>query len=200
MVTSHPPEGAAPCNAPSIEAAFQAVPPELLAQILDGELHVSPHAGRTHTRAASCLGMLLGGPFCLGVSGPGGWAILHAPEIHLGSRPDKIVPDRAGWRRERLSEAAECADSPAHYDLAPDWVCEVLSERTRHGLKDLKMRIYAREGVRHLWHVDAVARTLDVFRLEGGHWVLVDSFAGDARVRAEPFEALELDLTRVWSG
>ncbi len=78
-------------------------------------------------------------------------------------------------------------------------MCEILSERTRLRDKGPKMRIYAREGVRHVWHIDPLARTLDIFRLQEGHWLLVDSFAGEERVRAEPFEAIELKLATVWS-
>ncbi|HEX8434956.1 Uma2 family endonuclease, partial [Archangium sp.] len=87
----------------------------------------------------------------------------------------------------------------AHYDLAPDWACEVLSERTRLRDKGPKMRIYAREGVRHLWHVDPLAHTLDIFRLQGVDWLLVGTFSGEGRIRAEPFEAIELELSLLWS-
>jgi Uma2 family endonuclease len=171
----------------------------MVAEILDGELHLSPRPARPQTSAKSNLGPLLGWPFKFGRGGPGGWVILDEPELHLGSRPDKLVPDLAGWRRERLPNAVGGEDAPAHYDLAPDWACEVLSERTRRIDKGQKMRIYAREGVRHLWHVDPLARTLDIFRLQESHWLLVDSFSGEARVRAEPFEAIELELALVWS-
>ncbi|HEY0092798.1 MAG TPA: Uma2 family endonuclease [Archangium sp.] len=186
-------------NAPSVEAAFQAAPEEMVAEILDGELHLSPRPARPHSKTASILGALLTIPFRLGRGGPGGWVIIDEPEIHFGPRPDKLVPDIAGWRRERLPEAFEGDDAPAHYDLTPDWVCEILSERTRRSDKGPKMRIYAREGVRHLWHVDPLARTLDIFRLQGSDWLLVRSFAGEERVRAEPFEAIELELALLWS-
>jgi Uma2 family endonuclease len=171
----------------------------MVAEILDGELHLSPRPARPHTNAASRLGMLIGSPFMLGKGGPGGWVILDEPELHFGPRPDKLVPDLAGWRRERLPDAVGGDGTPAHYDLAPDWVCEVLSERTRRIDKGPKMRIYAREGVRHLWQVDPLVPTLDVFRLAGSHWLLVGSFTGEGRVRAEPFEAIELELALLWS-
>jgi Uma2 family endonuclease len=109
------------------------------------------------------------------------------------------VPDLAGWRRERLPRAVGGDDAPAHYDLAPDWACEILSERTRRMDKGQKMRTYAREGVRHVWQVDPLARTLDIFRLQERDWLLVGSFVAEARVRAEPFEAIELELALVWS-
>jgi Uma2 family endonuclease len=171
----------------------------MVAEILDGELHLSPRPARPHANVASNLGCILTAPFKFGRGGPGGWVLLYEPELHLGPRPDKLVPDLAGWRRERLPRAVGGDQAPAHYDLAPDWVCEILSERTRSRDKGQKMRIYAREGVRHLWQVDPLARTLDIFRLTGGQWLLVDGFAGEARVHAEPFESLELELALVWS-
>ncbi len=195
---SSDPESTEP-NAPSVEAAFQAAPPEMVAEILNGELHLSPRPARPHTNAASRLGALLSMPFLFGKGGPGGWVILDEPELHLGPHPDKLVPDIAGWRRERLPRAIGGDDAPAHYDLAPDWVCEVLSESTRRIDKVQKMRIYAREGVRNVWHVDPLARTLEIFRLEGRHWLLVDTLAGDERAHAEPFEAIELELALVWA-
>ncbi|HYO51351.1 Uma2 family endonuclease [Archangium sp.] len=200
MVTRRPPESeSTERNAPSVEAAFQAAPEEMVAEILDGELHLSPRPARPHANVASNLGGILMAPFKFGRGGPGGWVILDEPELHLGPRPDKLVPDLAGWRRERMPDAIGGDEAPAHYDLAPDWACEVLSDRTRSRDKGQKMRIYAREGVRHLWHVDPSARTLDIFRLTAGQWLRVHSFAGEERVRAEPFDAIELELALVWS-
>lgn len=199
MVTRRPPDSeSTERNAPSVEAAFQAAPEEMVAEILDGELHLSPRPARPHANVASNLGGILTAPFKFGRGGPGGWVIIDEPELHLGPRPDKLVPDLAGWRRERLPRAVGGDEAPAHYGLAPDWACEILSERTRSRDKGQKMRIYAREGVRHLWHVDPLTRTLEIFRLTEGQWHLVHSFTGEARVRAEPFEAIELELALVW--
>jgi hypothetical protein len=57
---------------------------------------------------------------------------------------------------------------------------------------------YARESVSHLWLVNPVARTLEVYRLAEGRWLLLATHEGAARVRAEPFDAVELDLTPLW--
>ena len=82
---------------------------------------------------------------------------------------------------------------------APDWVCEVLSPSTGAIDRGRKMRIYAREGVGHLWLVDPLARTLEVYRLDAEHrWVVVENFGGDDIVRAEPFETVALALARWW--
>ena len=86
----------------------------------------------------------------------------------------------------------------AFVELVPDWCCEVLSPSTARHDRLQKMRIYAREGVRHLWLVDPLARTLEVFRLEGERWLLLATHADDERVRAEPFEAAQLEIARWW--
>jgi Uma2 family endonuclease len=181
-------------NRPEVEAAFQAVPRECVAEILDGELFVQPRPRVRPARAASRLGVRLGGFDQDDMGGPSGWIILDEPELHLGPRPDKVVPDLAGWRRERMPELPDTAA----IELAPDWVCEVISEGTEVVDRTTKRRIYAREGVGHLWLIGPERRMLEVFRVEAGRWLLIDTFEGEAPVRAEPFDAIELPLGRLW--
>ncbi len=114
------------------------------------------------------------------------------PELHLGK--EVLVPDLAGWRRERMPELPDTAA----LTLAPDWICEVLSASTEALDRGRKMGSYAREGVHHLWLVDPRTRLFEVYRLEQGRWSRLSAFLADARVRAEPFEALELWLRRLW--
>jgi len=187
-------------NSIEVEERFQAVPDTLVAEILEGRLYTHPRPGRPHTNAASNLLILLGGPFRFGLSGPGGWVLLDEPELHLGPRPDKVVPDLAGWRRERMPDAAGGEETPPYYDLAPDWVGEVLSPRTERVDRGKKLRVYGREGVSHVWLLNPVLRTLEVFRLERGHWLLVATYEDDDKVAAEPFEAVTLDLSLLWQG
>jgi len=144
------------------------------------------------------LGGDLMGPFDRRATGegdssrPGGWWLLFEPELHLG--PQILVPDLAGWRRERMPRFP----STAYFELPPDWVCEVLSPSTRRNDRILKTRIYAEHGVRWLWMVDPLARTLEVFELRGGYWSLVQTFVDNESVRARPFDAVELELERWW--
>lgn len=184
-------------NDPAVEEAFAAAPETMIAQIIDGELHVMNRPARPHTRTASVLSMEIGGPFDRGRGGPGGWVILFEPELHLGKRPDKIVPDLAGWRRERLPDARG-ADDPYFYDVTPDWVCEVLSKSTEVLNRGAKMRIYRREGVRHVWLVNPILFTVEVYRLVDKEWIFVGAHEGNEKVRAEPFDAVELDLAAFW--
>ena len=85
-----------------------------------------------------------------------------------------------------------------YFEQAPDWVCEVISPSTGRTDRVRKMPIYAREKVSHVWLVDPLQRTLEVYRLQGQGWFLVCSHGDSENVRAEPFEALEIDLSRWW--
>jgi Uma2 family endonuclease len=169
-----------------------AVPEDFVAEILGGELYATPRPAFRHVRAASTLGMLLGGPYQLGVNGPGGWLILDEPELHF--QEDVVVPDIAGWRRERMTEASDAA----YLTVAPDWLCEVLSPVTEKIDRGKKLKIYAREGVSCVWLLSPAAQTLEVWRLDDQKWRLVGTHAGGDHVRAEPFGAVELSLEELW--
>lgn len=178
---------------PLTYADLEALPPNVVGEIVAGELHVAPRPAMPHALASSSLGYELIGPFQRGVGGPGGWVILDEPELHLGS--DVLVPDLAGWRRERLPRETPRS---AAMTLAPDWVCEVLSPSTEALDRAGKLDVYAREGVRHVWLVDPNLLTLEVFRLQGARYLLLGTYTGEATVRAEPFEALALQLRVLW--
>jgi Uma2 family endonuclease len=170
------------------------VPDILIAEIVDGELFTFPRPASPHARATSVIRGNLD-PFDRRSSGPGepgGWWILFEPELHLGA--DILVPDLAGWRRERMPVLANVP----YFEQAPDWVCEVVSPSTARLDRVRKMPIYAREGVGHLWLVHPSLQTLEVYRLEGQQWVVASSHVGAEGAHAEPFEAIELDMSRWW--
>jgi Uma2 family endonuclease len=170
------------------------VPEGKTAEIIDGELIVSPRPAPAHAVASSALGGELSGPFQRGKGGPGGWWILDEPEVHLAR--DVLVPDLGGWRRDRLPRMPETA----WFEVRPDWVCEVVSPSSMRVDRVRKLRIYAREGVPHAWLVDPVRRTLEVFTLQGGVFALTHAFEGDGNVKAPPFDAIELELLALWGG
>jgi len=186
-------------NSPEVEAEWRAVPSHWVAEIVGGVLHALPRPARRHTIAATTLGEELGPPFRRGRGGPGGWVILDEPGLHLGTMPDIVVPDLAGWRRERMPDAVGAEGAPAYFDLAPDWACEVLSPRTEAFDRGEKVALYARERVASIWLVDPIEQTLEVFRLERDRYLLLGVHHGEARVRAEPFDAIELDLALLWA-
>jgi Uma2 family endonuclease len=118
--------------------------------------------------------------------------VLNEPELHFGE--DVLVPDIAGWRRERLPTVP----GAAYLTLAPDWLCEVLSPSTETIDRRKKLAVYAREGIGHVWLVDPLLETLEVLRLEAQRWCLLAKHEGPANVWAEPFDAIELELGALW--
>ncbi|KYF71946.1 hypothetical protein BE11_03870 [Sorangium cellulosum] len=182
-------------------ADLEAAPPNKVAELIGGVLHVLPRPAPQHSRASSRLGVKLGGPFDLGEGGPGGWQILDEPELHFPDPAspgdvEALVPDLAGWRVERMPELPETAFFP----LAPDWICEVLSPSTEEHDRTEKMPVYAREGVQHAWLLDPIQRTLEVFSLVPGRGLApVATHRDAARVRIEPFDAVDLDLSLLWA-
>jgi Uma2 family endonuclease len=182
-------------KAAKAHATYQDVldaPERQVAEIVDGELYLSPRPAGPHSRASSVLGYRLGPPFDLGEGGPGGWIIIFEPELHLGD--DIVVPDLAGWRRERMGQVAP----DAYFTIAPDWACEVLSRSTERLDRTRKLAVYAREGIGHVWLVHPLWRSIEVLRLHEGKWLAVATHVGDARARIEPFDAIELDLATLW--
>jgi Uma2 family endonuclease len=181
-----------PLKADATYSDLVAVPDTFVAEILGGELYASSRPASPHAHAAHLLGFELTGPFQVGQNGPGGWWFLGEPELHCGA--DVVVPDIAGWRRERMP----VMPAVAHFTLAPDWLCEVLSPSTKAMDRRKKLPIYARAGVAHAWLVDPLQQTLEVLRLESERWSLVATHEANAKVRAEPFDALELALRTHW--
>lgn len=167
-------------------------PPHKVAEIVDGTLHLHPRPASKHARASSVLGGSIGTPYDYGRSGPGGWWIIFEPELHLGE--DILVPDLAGWRRERMPEYPDVT----YFTLAPDWICEVLSPSTRAVDQGLKRAIYAREGVTWLWFVDPDVRTLEAFQLHDGQWLLLETLTENDAVSLPPFEAISFSLGDLW--
>lgn len=183
---------AEPAKRRATYADLEAVPEHLVAEIIDGELVTHPRPSPRHGATASALGIKLGNPFQFGTDGPGGWIFINEPELHLG--PHVIVPDLAGWRRERLPEYPETS----YFTLAPDWVCEVLSASTVRRDRTIKSRLYAEAGVSHLWIVDPRQQLLEVFTLVDNHWLLSGAWSSDDKVAAPPFDAISFSLADLW--
>ena len=171
--------------------ALEDVPEGFTGEIVGGTVRMNPRPGPPHIEASSGLGALVTGAFRFGIGGPGGWVILDEPRIRFGN--ECRVPDIAGWRRERYARP-----EAGPYVVVPDWICEILSKSTAVEDRTEKLPLYAKHGARHVWIVDAVAQTLEVLRLEEGRWIVAQTFGGDAKVRAEPFDAIEIDLALVW--
>ena len=169
------------------------LPEHLIGEILNGELVTQPRPAPRHALAASVIGDEFVSPYHRGRGGPGGWWILFEPELHLG--PNILVPDLAGWRRERVPALPE----EAYFSVPPDWVCEVLSPGTARIDRVVKMPIYAAHEVGWLWLVDPDQRTLEVFRWHEGHWLMERAWQQEDEVNTPPFAEHRFTLSDLWA-
>lgn len=174
-------------------------PDHMIAEILDGALHLSPRPTAAHALALSHVTMDVGQPFGRGRGGPGGWWILAEPELWLGPptrlRETVAVPDVAGWLRTRLPELPDAVGIA----LRPDWICEVLSPSSVRRDRVVKRAVYAEAGVPWLWWLDPAARTLEILELRQGEYTVIDGFSGEQTIRARPFDAVPLPLQEWWA-
>ncbi len=172
-----------PVPTPATYADLEKVPPHLVAEIIDGVVETHPRPMNRHSASHYSLGLELGGPYSKGRGGPGGWVFYNEPQIHLGS--NVLVPDIAGWRRERVADRR----NDAYFDIVPDWACEILSPSTERLDRTRKRGIYARFGLPHLWFLDPEKRLIEAFELRGDVWSVVGTASGGDTVSLPPFEA-----------
>lgn len=173
-------------------AEIEALPPNLVGEIIFGALHVHPRPALRHAATANMISYEVTGPFQRGRGGPGGWLFMVEPELHLG--PHVLVPDLAGWKRERLTPFPETA----YIETPPDWLCEVLSPSTQAIDRTDKLAVYSEFGVKHCWYVDPIARTLEVLSLVGSKWSIAATYRNADPVTAPPFEAHTFALDVLW--
>ncbi len=181
-----------PAKRQATYADLEAVPPHLVAEIIYGALVTHPRPSPRHAGAQNSLSASITPGHRWGKGGPGGWVFFSEPELRLGG--NVVVPDLAGWRRERLPALPQTA----YFELAPDWACEVISDSTEHCDKNAKRSICAEAGVSYLWLLDPRGRLLEVFQLAAGKWLLSQTFTGNDEVIAVPFEATPFPLGQLW--
>jgi Uma2 family endonuclease len=182
-------------NPPLAEALYANPPEGVEVEILHRTILMAPAPRARHQRAGWQVATLLAPPFDRGRGGPGGWVFVPEPRLELGARPDKVRPDVAAWRRERMPEVPDAASIV----LVPDWVCEVLSPSTEVIDRGVKVPTYAEHGVRWLWLVDPAAQTVEAFALETGALRPVGTWRGAAVARVPPFDAVALELADLWA-
>ncbi len=174
-------------------ADLEALPKNLVGEILYGALYAHPRPAPRHGVAAGELFTELSAPFRRGRGGPGGWVFVVEPELHLGSHV--VVPDIAGWHANRLTPFP----STAFISTPPNWLAEILSPSTQALDRTDKLSVYAEFGVGHCWYVDPLARTLEVPALASGKWTIAATFKDADTVVAPPFEAHSFLLDVLWA-
>lgn len=169
-------------------ADWMAQPEERRVELIDGEFVEKATPTYEHGAAqGATIGELRqrffgrGGP-----ERPGGWWFATEVDVALDGRGFR--PDIAGWRRDRWPKPPRERPVAAR----PDWICEVVSASNRQADTVTKLRCHQEAGVPHFWILDPDAHSLTVYRHQPDGYLLVLVATADERVRAEPFEAVEL--------
>lgn len=170
------------------------LPANVVGEIIGGELYTQPRPSAHHALSASALGGELYGLFQKGRGGPGGWWIIDEPELHFIRDTEVLVPDIAGWKRERMPILPQ----DHRFEVVPDWVCEILSPSTQRKDRVIKMKVYAHYGVKYFWLIDPVARILESYYLDAGHWAVSGLYQDKDEVSAPPFDAVVITLSDLW--
>jgi len=184
-----------PTRRPATYEDLCQVPEPFTVELIDGELIVHPQPAGPHCVSNSSTGGDLWSRF--GRRSTGGWWIVDEPELHMGHPNPKslvLVPDLAGWLRERVPRYP----ATAGVEIVPDWVCEVFSPHSQRHDRIRKGHIYATLGVKWMWLIHPVEQTLEVYELRDGVWAWLQSFEGATKVRARPFDSEELDMADWW--
>ncbi|MCC7542941.1 MAG: Uma2 family endonuclease [Deltaproteobacteria bacterium] len=171
------------------------LPEDVRAQVIRGAIEVSPAPLPRHSKVQGAIRSFVGRPFDDddGSGGPGGWWILLEVDVRLTPH-DVVRPDLAGWRRERLADPWDMRP----IDVVPDWVCEVTSPSNARQDRVVKAKLYLETGVTSLWLVDPETRVLEALVRDGARWTESGRFSDGDVVRIPPFEAIELDVTRIF--
>lgn len=183
-----------PVGKRDLYAAIETLPEGVTGELIDGQLHTQPRPTGRHALASSNLEIDLGSAYSRGRGGPAGWWIIFEPELHFARNTEVLVPDLAGWRRERMPSVPE----DQRFEVVPDWVCEILSPATASKDREIKMPIYARYGVAYAWIVDPARQTLEAYSLNDARWTLQASYSAADTVQAEPFEAVAFRVEALW--
>jgi Uma2 family endonuclease len=170
-----------------------ALPEHVRAEIVGGEIVVSPSPTPVHQSVVGEIYAELRGPFQRGRGGPGGWWLILDVDVRFGVH-DIYRPDVSGWRRENVPHF------PTERPVVnrPDWICEGLSPRTAVIDQRDKRAVYASSGVPFYWVVEPTNRTLTVLRLSTEGYV-VETVVGDrGSARLRPFDDFEIELEAIF--
>jgi Uma2 family endonuclease len=164
-------------------------------EVLSGEIVEKASPSAEHARTQRAFGRFVGGPFDDddGRGGPGGWWILTEVDIELEVH-EIVRPDLAGFRRER--GLALWGKRPLKF--VPDWICEVLSPSDERRDRVHKASLYARSGVSHYWLAAPAEGLLEAFELRDRTWVRLGAWQAGDVARIAPFEAIEIDVSRLF--
>ena len=80
---------------------------------------------------------------------------------------------------------------------APDWLAEVLSPSTSRHDRLRKVPVYERAGVREVWLIDPIDRTLTLYRLKAGRYGHATRLKLKGRTRLTAVPGVTIDWNQV---
>ncbi len=175
---------------PATAADLARLPPDMRAEIINGEIVQKANPSAEHADAQGGALAHLRGQYHHRSGGdkPGGWWIL--PEVEIELAPHEVYrPDIAGWRRDCMPERPGMP-----VKSRPNWICEVLSPSDASNDLVKKLRVYHQSHVAHYWIIDPQNETLTVLRWTPEGYLAALTAGRTDRVRAEPFETVELPV------
>lgn len=165
------------------------MPDNMIGEIINGELIMQPRPAPKHIFASSRLGSEL---FVFFDKQDDGWIILDEPELHLHG--DVFVPDLAGWKKSRMQQLP----NTAYFELAPDWICEILSPSTARLDRTVKMRSYAHAEIDYLWLIDPDNQILEAYQRQNQQWLSLGNFSEREHICIAPFAEINFNLSILW--
>lgn len=111
---------------------------------------------------------------------------------------DDVAPDLIWIRADRFADAF---DDAGHLRVAPDLVVEVLSPGAVNERRDreLKRKLYSRQGVREYWIVDWRAKQVQVFRREREALNLIATLLDGDALTSPLLEGFSCSVAALWT-
>jgi len=159
-------------------------------EVMNGVLLMTPSPGIPHQKTVFELATYLSSYIRSARLGE----VFIAP-IDVQLAPDVVVqPDVVVVLNNNLDKI-----TPTRIIGAPDLAVEVASPSTAHYDRREKCDAYARAGVSEYWIADPVARTVEVFSLEGGVYYVVGVFQGKAVVLSRVLPGLRVSVEQIFA-
>lgn len=154
-------------------------------ELVDGVIVERPRPSFDHGAAQAAVGSLLRSP---------DWRVAISVDVLAG--PNVFCPDVSAWRRASMPvRPREC---PVR--VRPDFVCEIVSPQQPNRDTVKKVRAYQSFGIPHYWLLDLRDGTLTVLRHSPDGYVVALKAERGEKVRAEPFDAIELAVVDLLGG
>ena len=161
-------------------------------EIIDGELCMSktPDIGHQYAGGEAFLSLQVWS------HATGAGTAYVTPGV-IFAEDDDVIPDVVWISRARQALAV---DAQGHFRTAPELVIEVLSPGSKNERRDreLKLKLYSRQGVREYWIVDWRLRNVQVYRRADAALHLMATLAGEDMLTSPLLPGYSCPVANLW--